>query len=425
MLLKKSEALYLNLDELEGVKSLLYELDHEGFPNLKYLHAKSGSNIEYIIHSKQWIISEAFPVLRSLYLQNLTNLKKICHGQLPPESFSRLKNMKVGSCEKLNNLFSFSVAKVFLQLEEIEVNDCENVTEIISEEKAIDDNEAMDALVFRQLQSLRPLQSLPQLICFCSREVHPKTSSTRSTSDKNYMYAEFVPWQGIAVILDDKEATNKSVSSLSRSLRLQSLSKLCFCWREVSYTETTSTSSRDMTLLNQKELYICMHILFPSKGFTSFHCIQNLTSLVIKDCNSQHLFPVSVATTLMQLKFLEINDCEMMRAILITEETGQVIYKVSFSQLNSLKLINLPRLKGFCSGNSILIEFPSLKRLEIDQCSELKEFVFKSISIDRKPEDTDSDSSLKNPLLNEKVLWNLFIYFCIFLYTCITFLGTC
>ncbi|KAK6232519.1 hypothetical protein SCA6_002592 [Theobroma cacao] len=117
-------------------------------------------------------------------------------------------------------------------------------------------------------------------------------------------------------ILDDNEATNKSVSSLSRSLRLQYLSKLCFCCREVSYIETTSTSSRDMTLLNRK-------ILFPSKDFTSFHCIQNLTSLVIRDCNSpQHLFSVSVATTLMQLKFLEINKCEMMRAILVTEETG-------------------------------------------------------------------------------------------------------
>ncbi|KAK6289367.1 hypothetical protein POUND7_000908, partial [Theobroma cacao] len=311
MLLKKSEALYLNLDELEGVKSLLYELDHEGFPNLKYLHVKSGSNIEYIIHSKQWIISKAFPVLESLFLQNLTNLKKICHGQLPPESFSRLKNVKVASCKKLKNLFSFSEARVLLQLEEIEVNDCENVTEIISEEKAIDDSEAMDKLVFRQLRSLR-LQSLPQLICFCSREVHPKTSSTRSTSDKSSCCSE---------ILDDNEATNKSVSSLSRSLRLQSLSKLCFCCREVSNIETTSTSSRDMTLLNQK-------ILFPSKDFTSFHCIQNLTSLVIRDCNSpQHLFSVSVATTLMQLKFLEINKCEMMRAILVTEETGQVIYK--------------------------------------------------------------------------------------------------
>ncbi|OMO62900.1 Disease resistance protein [Corchorus olitorius] len=376
MLLKKSDALYLNLDELKGVKSLLYELDHEGFPDLKYLHVKTGSNIEYIIHCKQWIISQAFPLLESLFLYNLTNLKQICHGQLLPGSFSRLKIIKVGNCKRLENLFSYSLAKMLLQLEEIEVTGCDNVTEIISKER--DDNIDNNEPVFCQLRSLR-LQSLAKLICFCSRDVCPSTTSSSSRSERSSFPGENL----------QSSCFPNHIFWSSRSQR-----SLCSSCRDMSI-ETTNTRSTDMTPFNQK-------IFFPCEEFTSFRCLQNLTSLVIKDCKTpEYMFSVSMAATLMQLKSLEINDCDMMGVILVREGTEQ-IDKVSFPQLNSLKLKALHRLQGFCSGNSILIEFPALKRLEIDQCSELKEFIFKSVGTDKNPEDTDFDSSLR-PLFGDKV----------------------
>ncbi|KAK2647776.1 hypothetical protein Ddye_015265 [Dipteronia dyeriana] len=47
-LLNRTEDLYL--DELKGVKNVLYELDKEGFPQLKHLHVQNGPEIQYIIN---------------------------------------------------------------------------------------------------------------------------------------------------------------------------------------------------------------------------------------------------------------------------------------------------------------------------------------------------------------------------------------
>ncbi|KAF2298625.1 hypothetical protein GH714_024811 [Hevea brasiliensis] len=77
VLLMKTEDLYL--DDLKGVRSVLDELDDQGFPELKHLHVQN-SPIQYII---DWMIrghSTAFPRLESLFIDNLNNLEKIYCG---------------------------------------------------------------------------------------------------------------------------------------------------------------------------------------------------------------------------------------------------------------------------------------------------------------------------------------------------------
>ncbi|OMO98825.1 Disease resistance protein [Corchorus capsularis] len=77
-LLRKAEELYV--DELNGFRSLLYELDDTGFLDLKNLHVKNNSEIQCISNSIHGISGEAFPLVESLFLHDLINLKRIFQG---------------------------------------------------------------------------------------------------------------------------------------------------------------------------------------------------------------------------------------------------------------------------------------------------------------------------------------------------------
>ncbi|KAL5850516.1 hypothetical protein ACOSQ4_008529 [Xanthoceras sorbifolium] len=118
ILLNRTEDLYL--DELKG------------FPQLKHLHVQNGLEIQYI-------------------------------------SFKNLKIMKIGKCDRLKHLFSFSMVKNLLQLQEIEVCDCKKLEEIVFEE--------ISSVKFTHLRTLR-LQCLPQLTSFgLINEFMPDTRS--------------------------------------------------------------------------------------------------------------------------------------------------------------------------------------------------------------------------------------------------------
>ncbi|KAJ0079556.1 hypothetical protein Patl1_22780 [Pistacia atlantica] len=91
MQMKGVEELYL--DELQDVKNVAYELDSEGFPQLKYLYVQNNPYFLCIVGSVDCVACDAFPLLESLSLRRLINLEKICHGHLSGESFSRLSNV--------------------------------------------------------------------------------------------------------------------------------------------------------------------------------------------------------------------------------------------------------------------------------------------------------------------------------------------
>jgi Leucine-rich repeat (LRR) protein len=101
-ILKSCECLYLG--EMEGVDCI----PDEDFPKLKYLNIKGNAEIQYII-SWTGVPRVAFPLLESISLQGVTNLEKICHGQLAEGSFGNLRKLEVHSCDSLRFMFSSSV----------------------------------------------------------------------------------------------------------------------------------------------------------------------------------------------------------------------------------------------------------------------------------------------------------------------------
>uniref|UniRef100_A0A2N9FL30 Uncharacterized protein n=1 Tax=Fagus sylvatica TaxID=28930 RepID=A0A2N9FL30_FAGSY len=159
----------LCLDELKGVESIIYELDTEGFQQLKHLHVQNNVEIKYIIKSRGGPVIDdvVFPALEIVSLKNMNNLEEICHGQLPLTSFHNLRIVKVEHCEKLKFVFSSSIAKGLSQLQELEIRECSIMGAIVLKEEAgVEDR---DMILLPQLRRL-VLHRLPKLMSFLSTQ---------------------------------------------------------------------------------------------------------------------------------------------------------------------------------------------------------------------------------------------------------------
>jgi Leucine-rich repeat (LRR) protein len=160
----------LCLDALKGVKSVLYELDTEGFQQLKHLYVQNNAEIKYIIDSTIWVADVVFPSLEEFSLKNMTNLEEIYHGRLPSSSFHNLRVVRVEHCDKLKFVFPSSIARGLSQLQELEIRECSLMCAIVVKEKGeIEEIEDTDMILFPQLHHLA-LERLPKLMSFLSTQ---------------------------------------------------------------------------------------------------------------------------------------------------------------------------------------------------------------------------------------------------------------
>ncbi|KAL3723905.1 hypothetical protein ACJRO7_035985 [Eucalyptus globulus] len=142
-LLENCEVLYL---DVRGLTNISYELDKAGFVLLKMLLiAQCG--LTYVINPTEWKPNAPFPLLDHLVIRDMWSLKEICPYEKAvdlPETLQLPKNipqypflgnlryLEVYRCNKLTYVFSHSVAKGLVQLQQMIVVDCEMLEEIIS-----------------------------------------------------------------------------------------------------------------------------------------------------------------------------------------------------------------------------------------------------------------------------------------------------
>jgi disease resistance protein RPS2 len=164
-LLNSAEGMCLN--NIQCVRNVLYELNREGFPQVKHLCIQDSSELQYIVNSMGLVHPyPALPNLETLTLQNLFSLEEICHGPTPIHSFTKLKSFEVKGCHKLTNLLWYSLGRDLPQLLEIKISDCKMITEVIVFQISEVDIE-ISKIMFPKLRSLE-LQHLPSLVSFCS-----------------------------------------------------------------------------------------------------------------------------------------------------------------------------------------------------------------------------------------------------------------
>ncbi|XP_059437907.1 probable disease resistance protein At4g27220 [Corylus avellana] len=372
-ILNKTENLYL--DDLKGVKSVLHELDWEGFQQLKHLHIQNNREIKYIMNLVMPFV--VFPALETFLLKNMTSLEEIGHGQLPNlTSFGKLRVVKVEHCDKLKYFFSLSIARGLSQLEELEIRECSIMGSIVmKEEGEIEDEDT--ASLFPQLRLLR-LKHLPKLKSFLSIQ-------NSLVTDAGEIIMEGKPDFHMPILHEQVVFPN-----------LKRLELFSIGLEDIQHNQNLATRS------------FCR-----IENMQSTPRFQNLLDLDVKGSNNiKYLLSFSSARFMEQLKHLRIRKCEVMEEILVTEDlrvVGETIPKEFFPRLEILKLKKLPMLKRFCEGSNI--KFPSLKWLIIDNCPKLKTFISKPVSLDmmtscREPKEmnvAESPHTAMQPLFNEEV----------------------
>ena len=138
--------------------------------------------------------------------------------------------------------------------------------------------------------------------------------------------------------------------------------------------DTVSNKLKVLTLFNLPKL---KHVW--SSNLQAIWTFQNLHTIKVYNCKSlKSLFPVSVAKSLEQLKWLNIDDCGL-EEIVAMEEGLETVTKFVFPRLYSLRLFSLPELKCFYPEKHT-IEWPSLERLSIFECNKIKIFASNELS---------------------------------------------
>ncbi|XP_065871567.1 probable disease resistance protein At4g27220 [Euphorbia lathyris] len=335
VLLKGTE--HLSLYELKGIRSLLYELDWEGFLQLKHLEIHDGHDIHYVICSTEKVPCNVFPILESLVLRKLITLENISNCQLTACSFSKLRTLKVENCNKLKNLLSFSMVRNLSQLQELEVSNCKGMEEIVSGESEVKDKEAQ-VVDFPQLRFLT-LRCLPMFRGFCSKVKELTPSQLESYQRTKEIVSEE----------DELQAPLPFFDKRAFFPNLEVLTLVYIACQVTQYGEPSLVSS-------------------------------NLTrSTVSGGHDMKYIFFSSFMNNLLQLKKLEVYSCEFLEGIVLTEfGQDESMMKNILPNLHVLNLYNLPNLKRFCDGN--FIEFPTLIELSISRCPALKTFISNPLS---------------------------------------------
>ncbi|TXG65328.1 hypothetical protein EZV62_006603 [Acer yangbiense] len=334
--------------------------------------------------SKQSVSLDALLSLESLSLEDL-NLEKICNVPLAAESFCQLRTITVLRCDKLTNIFSFSIDRVLPKLQEIEVSSCKNMEAIFAIEREDDANNTklIHEIQFSQLCSVT-LRRLPQLKNFC--HIVKTTSQLQLTSSTND--GEIISEDKIDIpksLFNDKVA----VPNLEK-LKISNMDNLEKIWHNQLVNDS-------FCKLKSLEVEGCMKLLnvFPSNIHGR---LLSLESLVVTACGSlEEIFDLrewSIYDSRIMLSFanlqkLRVSTCRSLKNLFSTStlaKEGVVMEEAParflFPKLTSLVLYNVQELRSFYPGRH-KVEGPVLKTLGLSCCG---------------IQDTDEESQMQPPL---------------------------
>ncbi|XP_028783525.1 uncharacterized protein LOC114739614 [Neltuma alba] len=355
-LIKQVEDLYL--DEVNGISDVLFDLNAEGFPLLKYLHIQNNDQVQHIINITEGNETHVlFPKLETLVLHNLHNLVKICHGPLPVNSFGKLTVIKVKSCDQLVYLFSVIMVKALSQLVELQVLECSSMKRIVLIENVDSGLISDEKIEFHSLCSLS-LCHLPVIHDFCSNEL---TSFMTATSLFNGTKR---PQAFILIFVVGSLSKLKHLEISKCDMMEEIIAPDSLATQEVRFTKLETMVVKDMESLKK-----VWHSQF-----------DRLKSLEVSNCGKlANIFPSDLQGTFGSLETLKVSDCGSVEEIFELaskeirnedETTAQV------SQLKKLHLLGLPKLKHIWSRDAQAnLRFHNLQLVRVEDCENL-EYLF-------------------------------------------------
>ncbi|XP_015165542.1 probable disease resistance protein At1g12280 isoform X5 [Solanum tuberosum] len=289
--------------------------------------------------------------LEELSIDGANSISALCSHQLPTTYFSKLESLYVSNCGKLRNMMSPSVARGVFNLRILKIDGCQSMEEVITEEEQQGEEIMTNEPLFPLLQELR-LQSLPWLGHFFVTKHALEFPFLREVTIHDCREMETFVQQGFVSlerVNNDDEVNNKVMFNSKVS---------CPSLEELELDRAESISA------------LCSH-----KLPTAY--LSKLAKLYVSNCAKlRNLMSPSVARGALNLRILEIKDCQSMEEV-ITEEEQQgeeMTNEFLFPLLEDLELKGLPKLGNFFLTKHAL-EFPFLRVVRIHDCPEMMTFV--------------------------------------------------
>ncbi|XP_058205120.1 disease resistance protein RPS2-like isoform X2 [Rhododendron vialii] len=157
------------------VREVLLRVEVDGIQQLKILILSKCDTPECLLNTMNPVhlptapvlASAVFPVLHTLHLNRLPNLREICRGSVPARSFGELTSIRVHNCRRLRNLFQLTIVGCLTQVKHLFISSCGMMEEVIRKEHQEDIHVATNRIVFPKLEVLK-LVKLPRLMGFCT-----------------------------------------------------------------------------------------------------------------------------------------------------------------------------------------------------------------------------------------------------------------
>ncbi|XP_052724019.1 putative disease resistance protein At4g19050 [Vigna angularis] len=321
-------------------------------PNLKSLMLIDLFNLKELSFEPDIILER----LEFLILKNCCLMITIAPSSV---SFTRLTNLEVVNCDRLQSLMTASTAKSLVQLNTMKVVKCESLMEIVRK-----DGEQSDRIVFQQLKALE-LVSLKNLKSLC-------------VSDCDFEFPSLEKLVVSACYNMDKFSNRVTISPILQNVHVVhgKENKRC-CWegdinatvQKIFKEKKFFEGMEEISLSEHQELQETWQpgadLQKKNSWFYSLKILK-LENCVIQPC----AIPSNILPYLRSLKELQVQGCNNIEVIFemnAEEGTGSTFH------LQKLTLQKLPKLKDVWERNGKGTEnFQNLKLVNVKNCENLQ-----------------------------------------------------
>ncbi|XP_059655814.1 probable disease resistance protein At4g27220 [Cornus florida] len=328
LLLKKTKHLFLG--HLKNLNNIFSELNEEGFNELKSLELGSLKGTEYLVNTKESTPQMAFSSLEVLSISNTWSFIEICPGQLPDNSFRNVRELHVDECINMQKLVSSSLLGRLKNLEKLRVYKCYNLVHVFEEHVVAEVS----------------LSKLKEIV------LDSLSNTTHIWKDGPHQFISLCNLEQLCVCCCPKLRKLLSPKLLQWLVRLK-------------YLDVIACHSLEVLFGHDEE----------QDTETAVPFLRSLTRVSVYHCeNLRRLFSTSIVKgDLEKLECLNVSRCYKLQNVIEDKKGKQEAASVEFPCLSSISLIQLYKLKSFCTGY-YTIEWPSLERLDIRYCSEMETF---------------------------------------------------
>ncbi|OMO52543.1 Disease resistance protein [Corchorus capsularis] len=359
-------------EEMEGAN------EYQVLPKLETLEIDECGSLRTLFPGS---VTKKFVQLKSVKIAACNMLEHIFEEMegANDQVLSKLETLEIMACGSLKTLFPASVTKKIVQLKSVQIFDCNMLEHIFKGMEGADDE------VRQKLESLKIIR------CSSLKYLFPPSVAEKLVQLK---ILRIHGCDMLEQIVEEMEVANGEILSVNtcfqplyllpnlKTLRISNCAKLeCL----VDMTRKQHLPAIElMSNLEELQLTSMTSLKWLFNGECPNRLLQKLQSLVIRRCSSMtSLFPLSFAQNLVQLKKVDIVDCNMLERLVTEDDNFQMYlsnnhdghHPTCLQELEALEISNCSKLEYVLPSSLVGNGLPQLKNLTLRNLHELKQVI--------------------------------------------------